>query len=253
MERVESLSRQYLRRVSEQNEESGMESYRSRILQKNRVDGLLQMDKRYLDGICYQYYDITSMGSMGEMCAGGKITEKCLEEMFDGLETALQDMEVYLLKQSDLCLKPEYIMKNYETGRWAFLYIPGYDGDQAADLEKLTEYLIEHLDYSDESLQEGVYELYNSVIQLGERAAPTGMIQLWKQARQERAPILLPKQKEQSATEERELSPQSETEEDGARNKSGPEKKRWRRKIYRTPYRGMEIKNVSQPPLTETL
>lgn len=253
MERVESLNRQYLRRISEQNEENGMESYRSRILQKNRVEGLLQMDKRHLDGICYQYYDTTSMGSMEEMSAGGKITEKCLEEIFDGLEDALQDMEEYLLKQSDLCLKPEYIMKNYETGRWFFLYIPGYDGDQAADLEKLTEYLIEHMDYSDESLQERVYELYNSVIRMGERTAPAGVIQLWKQTRQERSPIILPEQKDRYITEERVFSPQSETEEDGERNISGTEKKKWRRKIYRTPYRGMEIKNVSQPPLTETL
>lgn len=253
MERVESLNRQYLRMTSEGNEGDGMEGYRSRILQKNRVNGLLQMDKRHLDGICYSYYDVTSMGSMEEIFADRKLTETCLEELFDGLETALQGMEAYLLKQSDLCLKPEYLMRNAETGRWAFLYVPGYGGNQAQDLERLTEYVMEHMDYSDEFLQERVYALYNDVIRSGGKALPSGYVQLWRKTGRGKSEISPPEETYEAACGGAEGLPQAETAEirlpDVREREAETERKaeksiKYVRKIYRTPYRGTEIQNV---------
>lgn len=255
MERVESLNRQYLRMASERNERDGMEGYRSRILQRNRVEGLLRMDQRHLDGVCYAYYDITFMGSMEEIYACRKMTEICLEELFDGLEAALQDMEVYLLRQSDLCLKPEYVMRNSETGRWAFLYVPGYGGNQTQDLERLAEYIIEHMDYSDEFLQERIYALYDDVIRLGGKVQPAGLLQLWRKTgkeREEEASDLPVSEPAAIGTREKSES-EKEKEKEQTMERNAEKRKGYIRKIYRTPYRGTEIQNVSQPPLTETL
>lgn len=258
MERVESLNRQYLRMASEHGERDGMEGYRSRILQRNRVEGLLRADNRHLDGVCYVYYDITSMVSMEAIFADIKITEAHLEELFDGLEDALQDMEAYLLRQSDLCLEPKYIMRNSETGKWAFLYIPGYGGNQAQELEKLAEYIMEHMDYSDIFLQERVYTLYDDVIRWGKKALPVEFIQLWRKTGKEKEDPFLPGEKKETVHGEASALPAPKAEETGTPDKCEIEKKtgerkKFVRKIYRTPYRGMEIQNVLQPPLTETL
>lgn len=259
MERVESLNRQYLRMTSERNEGDGMEGYRSRILQRNRVEGLLRMDQRHLDGVCYAYYDITFMGSMEEIYAGRKMTEICLEEVFDGLEAALQDMEAYLLRQSDLCLKPEYVMRNSETGRWAFLYISGYKGNQTQDLERLAEYIMEHMDYADELLQERVYALYDDVVRLGGKVQPAGLLQLWRKTGKEREEeaselpvseaVIGTREKSEAEKEkdkEKEKVKEKEKEKEQTAERNAEKRKIYIRKIYRTPYRGVTFHTVAR-------
>lgn len=237
MEIVESLNHQYLRMVIKQETEEAMESYRSRILQKNKVPSLLSLDRRYIDGVSYCYYEVTAMCSMENTFLNRKITEMQLDQLFESLEHTLFCMEEYLLKAGDLCLKPEYIMEDSETGQWNFLYIPDYSGSQKQDVENIAEFMLDHIDCSEEMLMERVYEFYSDLLQSGEQIGVSEILRIWKRSKKEKV-------QEENGDEEMENADVEESEEIAQmkeKEKTRWREKVWQRRIYKVPYRGDEL------------
>ncbi len=191
MERVINLNHQYLRVIIEQMSEQGMEGYRSRVLQQNRIKGLLEMDKRYLDNVCYYYYDVTSMNSLENLMAQGTITSGRLNQMFEILGETLEHMNSYLMKQEDLCLRPECMLEKEETGDWFFLYLPEYQGNQRQDVEHLAEFMLQHVEGLEEETVENLYRFYSDVIQAGEELSVGGLVKLWNRAFQKQEQEIL--------------------------------------------------------------
>lgn len=179
MERVTSLNRQYLRMVVEQENEQGMEGYRGRILQQNRIEGLLEMSRRYMDDICYYYYDVTGMSSLENLLQQETLTDERLNQLFEMLEETLQHMDAYLMKQEDLCLRPECIMEKEETGEWFFLYFPEYRGKQSEDMEHLGEFMLQHLSCLEEATVQQIYECYSHIVQVGEELSVRELAKFW--------------------------------------------------------------------------
>ncbi len=177
MEIVENLNRCYLKKDINIEEKEGQEKYRFRMIQKNKISGLLQVDQRNLDGCVYLYYDITGMQSMKKLqCV---IDVHFMDKFVSELERLLLNLEAYLLQQGEVCLLPECIWSDSKTEKWRFMYIPGLKKEQKADMEHLLEFIMDHVDCSDEEGLERFYDFYSDVLQ-GEFPSIREFIKLWQ-------------------------------------------------------------------------
>lgn len=178
MEFVENLNRRYIRASIESGGKDGLEGYRIRMLQGNKIAGLLRVDKRYIDGQGYLYYDITGMYSMRDLQY--TITLDVMDGFIRDLETLCKNLEDYLLKQQEVCLLPEYIWRQEGGGKWNFVYIPEDNREKSSDMERLLEFIMDHVDSSDENGLERFYDFYSGALQCLERLDVGEMIRLWK-------------------------------------------------------------------------
>lgn len=235
MERVESINRCYLREPINIEEKACPEKYRVRMLQRNKIGGLLRVDQRNLDGCAFLYYDITGLQNMKSMqCT---ITVEFMDKFVGELEHLLKNLEAYLLQQKEICMLPEYIWSGHGEGKWRFAYIPGWEKGQRSDIGQLVEFIMDHLDCNDEEGLERFYGFYSDILQ-AEFLNIREFIGLWKKRENEH-------QKLPERDVKREKSPEkpegiSEKEEYGA----AFERKRgeaYKERIYLVPFHGIKI------------
>lgn len=234
MDIVHNLNRCYLRVDKKGEEKGGMEGYRSRMLQKNKIPGLLSMDKRYIDGKEYFYYDISEKQSFSEKME--KITLAAMEKFLEELKCTLEGIAEYLLNQQDICLLPEYIWYDLKNNRWNFLYIPEYGGEQKEEIVQLTEFVMNHLECPEEDLEK-FYTFYSEILQNQENVDGTAFVKMWKR-----------KEDNQNRTEEAEREvPEKEVIQSVYEEQEEPGRGKelnFQEKIYTVPYHGIKI---SQP------
>lgn len=244
MEIVDNLNRRYIRGEVREKNENGMEGYRSRMLQRNKIPGLLGMDKRCIDGKEYFYYDITGKQSMHDRERTLKINGKIMDAFILDLEQVLQGLEDYLLKQSEICLCPEYIWQESEIGKWNFLYIPDGAKKQSEDIERLLEYIMDRIDSEDEYELERFYTFYSEALQNLEGMNAMTLVRLWK--------------KGEKITESHEKTEKVDIDYMEEPSLTGPEcspveyerRLGYKEKIYTVPYHGRKIGGRDEVSLT---
>lgn len=182
MERIESLNRCYLRETINIEERTCPERYRVRMLQRNKIEGMLRVDQRNLDGHSFLYYDITGMQNLkSTKCA---ITIDFMDGFVREMEGLLTNLDAYLLRQEEICLLPEYLWSAKEDKKWKFVYIPGRDKEQKTDIRQLVEFIMDHIDCNDDEGLEQFYGFYSNILS-EEFPNIREFIRLWKKGKNE--------------------------------------------------------------------
>lgn len=132
--------------------------YQYCILSRGGIKGLLPCSLRYLNGLAYLYYDITSKQSVIQLYGKRCITREWLRDFLWSLGQIQMELGRFLLDERNILWYPEHIFQELESNVFSFLYVPYYEGE--GGFLKLLEYLVEHIDYEDESLVECVYKMY---------------------------------------------------------------------------------------------
>lgn len=132
--------------------------YQYCILSRGGIKGLLPCSLRYLNGLAYLYYDITSKQSIMQLYGKRCITREWLKDFLWSLGQIQMELGRFLLDERNILWYPEQIFQELEGNVFSFLYIPYYEGEGC--FLKLLEYLVEHIDYEDELLVECVYKMY---------------------------------------------------------------------------------------------
>lgn len=132
--------------------------YQYCILSRGGIRGLLPCSLRYLNGLAYLYYDITSKQSIMQLYGKRCITREWLKDFLWSLEQIQMELGRFLLDERNILWYPEHIFQELESNVFSFLYIPYYEGECC--FLKLLEYLVEHINYEDEALVECVYKMY---------------------------------------------------------------------------------------------
>jgi len=140
--------------------------YQYCILSRGGIKGLLPCSLRYLNGLAYLYYDITSKQSITQLYGRRCITRQWLKDFVWGLNQIRTELGRFLLDERNILWYPEQIFQDLESNLFSFLYIPYYEGENS--FLKLLEYLVDHIDYEDEGLVECVYRMYEQYEQIGE-------------------------------------------------------------------------------------
>ena len=105
--------------------EAETEGYQYRMLEMNRIEGLLSCGLRYIDGERFLYYDITGKQSMQGLYEGRKIPGTDLFGLLADMERVSVSLAGYLLDEQHLVLTKEQIFYDFSTGSYSFTYYPG--------------------------------------------------------------------------------------------------------------------------------
>lgn len=140
--------------------------YQYCILSRGGIKGLLPCSLRYMNGLAYLYYDISSKQNMAQLYGIRSITREWLKDFIWGMKQVGQELERFLLDCSNIVWYPEQIFQDLESNVFFFLYIPYYEGESS--FGAFMDFLVEHIDYSDEALVECVYHIYEQYGKNGE-------------------------------------------------------------------------------------
>ena len=99
--------------------------YQYRMLEMNRIDGILQCGLRHIDGTGLLYYDTTGKQSLSGLYEGRKISGTELFKLLETLDRVSGSLSKYLLDEHHLVLNEEQIFYDFSSGTYYFTYYPG--------------------------------------------------------------------------------------------------------------------------------
>ena len=127
---------------------------------------MLPCSLRYIDGEAYLYYDITSRQNIAQLFEKKPITRQWIMDFLWSMRRVRQEMSRFLLEESNIVWFPQHVYQDLQKKEFYFIYVPYCTENTGFD--ELMEYLVEHVDYQDESLVEYVYKAYEQYESAGE-------------------------------------------------------------------------------------
>lgn len=121
------------------------EGYQQQMLKENEVLGLLKVTGRGIDNTSQYIYDITALDSLKKIYSEATINKQFLEELLKQILFTIEETRKHMLNVNCILLDPEYIfMKGKNI--W-FCYYPIKQEEINISFQKLTEYIIQNIDY----------------------------------------------------------------------------------------------------------
>ncbi len=134
--------------------------YRIKMLKRNKIDGLLVMSKRNLNGDVKYYYDVNSLIPLSQLFERKYMGYEQIHNLITGCIQTFKQIREYLLDSNQLLVHPDYIYVDSNSGKPFLAYYPDYDGNLKIGFMELMDYIITRLDHSDEKAVELGYKLY---------------------------------------------------------------------------------------------
>lgn len=139
--------------------------YQYCILNRGGIRYLLPASLRYINGDAYLYYDISSTQNVKQLFSQRKIGREWMKDFLWGIRQMHNELDRFLLEDRSIIWNPDQVFQDLEKNDFFFLYVPYYK--EESGLSELMDFLVEHLDYEDESLVEFIYETYEQIKQVG--------------------------------------------------------------------------------------
>ena len=134
--------------------------YRVRMLLDNKINGLLPVSHRMINGESKYYYEINSLQSMDRVYAKDELDHQQLCSLLKGCIRLYDALEEYLLDGSQIILKPEFIYLNMDSLEPYFVYYPYYENDARDSFAAFIEDLLRKVDHTDEQAVMLAYQVY---------------------------------------------------------------------------------------------
>lgn len=140
--------------------------YQYCILNRGGIKGLLSCSLRYINGLGYLYYDISSKQNITQLFSSRCIPREWIRDFLWSMQQVRQELERFLLDCNNILWFPEQIFQDIESNVFSFLYIPYYEGESS--FARLLDFWVEHIDYNDEVLVDCVYHMYEQLEKSGD-------------------------------------------------------------------------------------
>lgn len=140
--------------------------YQYCILSRGGIKGLLPCSLRYINGLAYLYYDISSKQNVAQLFNARCITRQWVKDFLWGMQQIQQELGRFLLDDKNVIWYPEQIFQDLESNLFSFLYVPYYEGESS--FGQLMDFLVEHVDYDDEVLVDCVFHMYEQLERNGD-------------------------------------------------------------------------------------
>ena len=99
--------------------------YQYRMLEMNRIEGILQCGLRHIDGAGFLYYDTTGKQSLYGLYEGRKLPGAELFRLLEMMDRVSGSLSRFLLDEQHLVLTGEQIFYDFSSGKYYFTYYPG--------------------------------------------------------------------------------------------------------------------------------
>ena len=136
------------------------DDYRIRMMEANRIEGLLPVSLTEEGDGTVVAYDLSSRDSLGHVLESGKLGYEGIRNLITGLETAVRSVSSYMIPPSDIVLHAGYIFVDPEDLTPQFICMPGYGGDFYAGIAELMKELLGGVDHEDMQAAATVYAMY---------------------------------------------------------------------------------------------
>ena len=134
--------------------------YRIRMLESNRIQGLLDASVVEDEGIKEVRYDISSRTSLTKRLMTGTLTAREIKTIIKSIAGIVDRMNKYLLVASDLVTDPDYIYMENGGESIEFCYVPGHSENFSEGLSQLLRAILGSVDKEDHEAVVLAYNLY---------------------------------------------------------------------------------------------
>lgn len=134
--------------------------YRVRMLLENKIQGLLPVTSRQVNGESRYYYEINSLQSLDRLIEKGELKYRELRAILLGCVNLFDRLEEYLLSGEQIIIRTDYIYVNVESMEPYFVCYPEYAGDVRFSFMEFIDELLTHIDHTDEQAVMLGYQVY---------------------------------------------------------------------------------------------
>lgn len=124
--------------------------YSYKMLERNRIKGVLSCKKRTEDGKDCLCFDITGKKNLYQEYKDRELKFSEMTELFQHLVAILEAVREYLLTEKMALLEPEFIYRDVET-RELFITILPWERNEDYPFRKLAEFFLEKIDLQDKN------------------------------------------------------------------------------------------------------
>lgn len=130
-----------------QKTEEDIIDFEMKMLEQNRIRGLLPAAREYQDTEVKIYFDISGRQNLEQRYAWQKLTGGEVKQILHTIAEVAAELEEYMLDFNHLNLMPEYIYGMLDPGDLCFCYEPWDSETFAERLRPLALWFLDHMDY----------------------------------------------------------------------------------------------------------
>lgn len=134
--------------------------YRVRMLLENKIQGLLPITHRQVNGESRYYYEINSLQPLDQMIEKNELNYHALRAVLLGCIHLFDRLEEYLLNGEQIMMNPKFIYVNVESMEPYFVCYPDYKDDVRRSFMKFVDELLAHIDHTDKQAVMLGYQVY---------------------------------------------------------------------------------------------
>ncbi|SEL66467.1 FHA domain-containing protein [Butyrivibrio sp. ob235] len=134
--------------------------FQYKMLENNKIDGLLPFSLRNTDECYYLYYEIDSRQSIKNRYDRKKMSYEKLKRFLSDMVITAKNLGDFLLDPSHIILLPEAVFEDFSTGRFYFIYDPVHE--KTID-HAFFEGLMEYADLEDGRCSQLIFELLDTI------------------------------------------------------------------------------------------
>lgn len=141
------------------------EGYEMKMLEYNKIDGLLPIEQLIEDGVISYSYNITGKRALDYFLEEKNVEAELLRNLLCRCVHVCREIEKYLLNENHLLMELNTIFIENETEELYFCYQPGKTGLMTDSFRGLLEVLLQKLNHDKEENIKIAYDLYQKTLE----------------------------------------------------------------------------------------
>lgn len=141
-------------------QEKAVEEYEIKILEREKIPGLLQMQTAVVDGEQNYLYEISGKQKIEDYLSGKKMGYKMFRNLLLAITELCCVLTEYLLRETGILLESEYIYINLEDEKIYFTYLPAWQKSLTEAFSFYMEQILRKIDHQDPLAVELAYHVY---------------------------------------------------------------------------------------------
>lgn len=131
-----------------------------KMLLNNDINGILAFELRVIDNKNLYYYDITGRLSLKQLVDNRQLNYRRISRILEQILSITLDSSEYFLELDDFVLGEDYVFWDEDKNGISLVHAPGYAVDLRDQIARLTEFLMENLNYKEEAAVLLVYKFH---------------------------------------------------------------------------------------------
>ncbi|MCR5196399.1 MAG: FHA domain-containing protein [Pseudobutyrivibrio sp.] len=142
------------------------DSYETRMIRENTINGILDINKMSLNGVTQYNYNISRKINLEDYMSSIDIDIEVMQKIILGMQLCLDEIARFLIDERHICIDKDtvFIEKTGDNIRINLCYYPMDNGSVQEQFRSLMEYFLTVVPASDRTLTQLVYQAYDKCL-----------------------------------------------------------------------------------------